>query len=263
MAADPLFSVVVPAYNEWPNLPGCLAALRVAEEYFHKNSSGAIEVIVVDNASTDGTARAAESLGARVVREEIRQIARARNRGAAAARGEILVFCDADSRLHPETFTRIAGAMADPKFLGGGIRIVPDEPGFRAGLWVWDAISWALRISGGTLCCRKDAFERAGGFPEQFYIGEEVAFQFRLKRLARAGGGRTGLVPGLTVRTSMRKVRQFGWRRYSWAVLRCVFCPWLAKRREYCGLWYDVRHDPRSAGEFDRMEIGKDEGIPR
>ena len=58
-----------------------------------------VELIVCDNNSTDRTAEIARNAGARVVFEPVNQIARARNRGAAAATGDWLIFVDADS--HP------------------------------------------------------------------------------------------------------------------------------------------------------------------
>jgi len=55
--------------------------------------------VIVDNASTDGTAQVASALGARVVPEHVRNIAAVRNTGAAAASGRYLFFADADVAL--------------------------------------------------------------------------------------------------------------------------------------------------------------------
>ncbi|MBI2467114.1 MAG: glycosyltransferase family 2 protein [Candidatus Rokubacteria bacterium] len=97
VAASPLASVVIPAYDAEATLPACLAALArqsLAPERF--------EVIVVDDGSTDATAQVAERAGVRVVRLPANAgPAAARNRGAQAARGEVLVFTDADCEPTP------------------------------------------------------------------------------------------------------------------------------------------------------------------
>ena len=93
---SPRFSVVIPAYNEADYLPAALRSLR-AQDF-----PGAVEVIVVDNGSTDGTADLARRLGARVVEEHAPGVCAARQRGTLAARGEIVVSTDADT-VHPRT----------------------------------------------------------------------------------------------------------------------------------------------------------------
>ncbi len=101
--------MVIPAYNEADYLPGALRSLR-AQDF-----PGAVEVIVVDNGSTDGTADLAGRLGARVVEERTPGVCAARQRGTEAARGEIVVSTDADT-VHPSDWlSRLDGRFAaDP-----------------------------------------------------------------------------------------------------------------------------------------------------
>jgi 4,4'-diaponeurosporenoate glycosyltransferase len=93
-SASSSITVIVPARNEAVRLPDLLAALA--------RSSTPAEVIVVDDGSTDGTAGLARRAGARVVASEPGPgwtgKAQACQRGADAARGDILVFLDADTR---------------------------------------------------------------------------------------------------------------------------------------------------------------------
>src|SRR5439155_10074936 len=119
--------------NEARYLPRLLDSIKVARANF---SGGAdeIEVIVANNQSTDATAEVAAAHGARVVTVDRRRIAAARNGGGHAARGEILCFIDADSALHPQTFTAIDHTMSTGRFVGGatGIRLERKSLGLLA-----------------------------------------------------------------------------------------------------------------------------------
>src|SRR4030095_8536127 len=96
-------SVIVPAHDAGSHLPDCLAALRAC-------GPAATEVIVVDDGSTDESAAIAARLGARVVRLTANAgAAAARNRGAAEARGDILLFVDADGAGGPDAGARALG----------------------------------------------------------------------------------------------------------------------------------------------------------
>lgn len=86
-----LVSVVVPARDAEDTIGDCLRSLR-----HQRYPADRFEVIVVDDGSTDATARLAEATADRLIRQEHRGPAAARNAGARAARGEVLVFTDAD-----------------------------------------------------------------------------------------------------------------------------------------------------------------------
>ncbi|MDT9692809.1 glycosyltransferase family 2 protein [Streptomyces sp. P9(2023)] len=90
-------SVVMPAYNEAPNLPSVIAAVPLSEL---AEAGWETEVVVVDNASTDGTGDVARSLGARVVSQPERGYGNAYHAGFAAARGDVIATGDAD-RTYP------------------------------------------------------------------------------------------------------------------------------------------------------------------
>jgi GT2 family glycosyltransferase len=95
-------TVIVPAYNAAASLGRCLTALAAS-------TRAPDEVIVVDDRSTDGTAELARELGARVIAlpEALRGPAAARNHGARQARGELLVFVDADVAVYADALERI------------------------------------------------------------------------------------------------------------------------------------------------------------
>ena len=91
MAAELAYSVVIPAYNAEPTVARVVEALRA-------QAPAPAQIIVVDDASTDGTAAAATAAGATVVANETsRSAGGARNAGWAAAASPVVVFLDADA----------------------------------------------------------------------------------------------------------------------------------------------------------------------
>src|SRR5207253_897067 len=116
-----MISFIVPAYNEETELPSTLGAIRAATS----GLSQPVEIVVVDDASTDATPKIAEQAGARVVSIHRRQIAAARNAGARAARGEYLFFVDADTRINPTHITDAIAALATG-YTGGSARVLMD-----------------------------------------------------------------------------------------------------------------------------------------
>ena len=106
----PLVTVIIGAYN---------AARYVGEaiESVLAQTHDRIELIVVDDGSTDGTGEVAESYGdaVRCIRQENGGMAAARNRGVGEARGDYLAFLDADDRFPPDKLrTQLAAFAADP-----------------------------------------------------------------------------------------------------------------------------------------------------
>src|SRR5687768_12090324 len=91
----PNVSIVIPCYNQARYLPAALASVR-------RQGYQPIECLVVDDGSTDDTAALAASLGARVISRPNGGVSAARNAGLAAARGELVVFLDADDELLPD-----------------------------------------------------------------------------------------------------------------------------------------------------------------
>jgi rSAM/selenodomain-associated transferase 2 len=173
-----MISVVIPVLNEAKALPFTLAALQA--------QGGSFEVIVVDGGSDDGTAAlAAEHPGVRVLQTQCGRACQM-NAGAAAARGEVLLFLHADTRLPP-------GALAALETPGA-----PEAGAFRHRFIPSD---WRLRLlsHGNNLRCRisriyfgdqaifvrRSVFEHVGGFPDVPFL-EDVMFCERLRACARA-----------------------------------------------------------------------------
>jgi glycosyltransferase involved in cell wall biosynthesis len=104
-ALDPLVSVIVPCYNGAAFLEETLRS-ALAQSY------PAVEVVVVDDGSTDGSAEIARRLPVRYIRQENRGLCEARNAGIRESKGDYLVFLDADDRLKPEAIKTGLRALA-------------------------------------------------------------------------------------------------------------------------------------------------------
>ncbi len=113
-SARPTATVVVPAYNAAATLSTCLHALT--QQTYPRS---AYEVIVVDDGSSDDTARAAEQSGAdRVLRCPHRGPAAARNAGIAAAQGRLILLTDADCEPATDWIARMLAPFDDPEVAG-------------------------------------------------------------------------------------------------------------------------------------------------
>ena len=112
-------SIAIPAFNEAKYLPKTISAARCANRVFDAAGWGS-EIVVCDNNSTDDTAGVAKAAGVRVVFEPFNQIAASRNAAGRAARGEWLVFVDADTQVSPELFREMMREIVSGDCIGGG-----------------------------------------------------------------------------------------------------------------------------------------------
>jgi len=188
-------SVVIPVYNGAATLP---AGLRALQRQTHPPD----EVIVVDDGSTDGSADIARGLATphgsavRVISQPNAGPAAARNRGATAARGDILLFTDADCVPAPDWVQCMVAAFADPDVVGAkGVyrtrqrelvaRFVQAEYEDRYDrMRPLKAIDFVDTYSAGY---RRDVFLASGGFDTCFPTAsvEDQEFSFRLAEAGR------------------------------------------------------------------------------
>lgn len=205
------FSVVVPARNEEACLPRLLDTVKVARASY-TGGPEAIEVIVADNVSTDRTAALAFSNGARVVSVEKRVIGAVRNAGAREAAGEVLVFVDADMRMHPGTFIAIDRALATGKVVAGatGVSLERMSPGLAATYAVFMPMVWLTRMDTGPTFCLKSDFMAVGGYDEGLRVAEDVKFLVALARLGRRRGQRLTRLRSVKAVASVRKFDTYG-----------------------------------------------------
>ena len=130
----PWLSIIIPAYREQSNIGALLS--HVAE----LPAPGGMEVLVADG-DPERSTLAAIPFGAAIPLPTEKGRARQMNAGARAARGDILLFLHADTRLPPDAFTLIKTALDDPRACGGAfsLAIQPKEgepgPGLRLIAW--------------------------------------------------------------------------------------------------------------------------------
>lgn len=222
-------SVIIPAYNAAYTLPQTLAALNAAQP-------PPLEVLVVDDGSTDGTARVAESANARVVRlEQNIGAAAAKNRGAEIARGAILFFTDADIVPPRDAIGLIQKAMRDAQT--DGIVGLLDENIPHAN-WasqyknLWMNFTYARFVGAERIglfytsaaVIKREVFLRLGGFDEN-YRGASIAEDTEFGQRAWGQGIHIRLEPKLRVAhlkayTAQNVLREDFKRAYALTLMR-------------------------------------------
>ncbi len=212
----PRISVIVCAHNEEALLPGCLhsllAQLRRPDE-----------VLVINNASTDATGAVAAAVpGIRVVDEPRKGLVVARERGRLEARGDLLVYVDADCRAPLEWLRQVEECFAGTPGLiamSGTYRFYDWDWWGRLLIRVYDLtvapathalVKHVLRIGvvfyGGNFAVRREALEQIGGFDTRIeFHGEDTNVGRRLFQV-----GRVDLRPRCFLYTSARRYNAMG-----------------------------------------------------
>lgn len=179
-------SVIIPALNEAKNLPACLDGLNKQECV-----TAGVEVIVVDNGSTDRTREIGQALGARAVIEARRGRSFARNAGIRAAGGEVLVFLDADCVPRSGWLQGVLSAFKDAavgcaageienEVLGGGLAEFMGRKGYlsQADNFAHPFLPYAAT---GNVAFRKTVLDRIGGFDVKLWTGQDADLCWRMQ----------------------------------------------------------------------------------
>lgn len=201
-------SIIIPAYNEEKYLLEALKSVQ-AQTMDHDH----MEIIVVDNASTDETASVYyeflrdNCVSSLLVEEPLLSPGRAKNRGAAQAQGELLIFLDADSRMEP----CLAEEVYDwykRGYLMGTIRIKVDSSDRIANLF-FDFVHYGkklVRVAANMGYCEKEFFFSVGGFDPELKHAEDLEFFTRAKQALRKTGKPWCVVEGSSISTSTRRM---------------------------------------------------------
>jgi len=202
------FSIVIPAFNEEKNLTACIESAQTQKGNF------ALEVIVVDNNSSDNTSQVAQDLGARVIFEKQQGVGAARRTGVTAALGEYVVNLDADSHLPEDYLLNVLERFQKNSklvCLGGQFYFydgVPWQNFFRP--MVFYILLFFARVvslgkigpTGNNMVFKKSDYEKTRGFNPELRYGEDAAMSRELSRL-----GEVKLDMRLKVYTSARRFK--------------------------------------------------------
>jgi glycosyltransferase involved in cell wall biosynthesis len=220
----PRFSLIIPAYNEEAYLPALLDSVDAARSRY-AGGPGDVEVVVVDNASSDATADLARSGGCRVVREDRRVIAAVRNSGARNARGHVFAFVDADILIHADTFNAIDKSLSTGKVVAGasGVKLQRMSPGIAITYMLIVPLVWLTRMDTGVVFCRREDFEAIGGYNEDRLFAEDVQFLWDLMRLGRKQGRKLTRIRSVKSICSTRKFDRHGDWHYLLLMLRFFY----------------------------------------
>ena len=163
-------SIIVPVLNEAPIIRSCLTQLRLR--------AAEAEIIIADGGSSDGTGELAADLCDEVITTK-RGRAVQMNAGARVAHGAILWFLHADVEVPTDCLEEISRALSDPEVAGGYFRIrLPRDRfvyRFTDGFAHYAGCLLRMRCGDHGIFCRRDIFEKLGGFPE-VPLMEDVEF---------------------------------------------------------------------------------------
>jgi glycosyltransferase involved in cell wall biosynthesis len=175
----PKISVVTTVYNKEQTVSACMNSI-LSQDYED------LELIVVDDGSTDGSARRIESIEdgrIRTLRINHSGHSRAKNRGANNAKGVILYFIDADCVADRECLGRLKMDFdqSDVGCVGGELRALNENHVIPRAIDIWH--NPPPQPPGGNVAYSREAFEKAGGFDETIEYGEDVDLYWRVKAL--------------------------------------------------------------------------------
>lgn len=203
MDLPPFVSVIVPVRNEERLLAECLESL-VNQDY----SKGRLEIIVVDNDSTDLSRKIIHRYPVRYLFQKKRGAAAARNTGARTAEGDWLAFTDSDCIVPPDWISRLVAAShrESADAFGGDYAIASRQHSLIKDYLIYRGFysqkeffapaypfpPWLLT---GNLMVRRETFEKVGGFEETLLPGEDVDFSWRIGY----AGGSLKYLPDLKV----------------------------------------------------------------
>ena len=192
-----LTSVIIPACNEEAYIAATIESFRRQIENPFQT-----DVIVVANGCTDDTANIAHDLGAVVLELEEANVSKARNYGARRARGDLLIFNDADTIVAPDYIEVIAQALKRGEIDYGVARAKADK-------FTPSALTYALMLNFGGVVLREacgnlfvetEYFDMVNGFNEELTKGEDNDLSIRL----RERGAQYGFVSNTYFQPSSR-----------------------------------------------------------
>lgn len=245
-------SVIIPAYNERAGIEQCLRSMA-------DSAQPELEIIVVDDGSTDGTAELVAGLGlpVTVVTQPNSGKAAALNAGIARARHDVLVFADGDTVFERETIPMLVAPLRDPWVgaVAGNVKVAN-----RRGLLgqsqhceyvlgtgldrrMYDVLDCMLTVPGAVGAYRRSALAEAGGVPDNTLAEDTdltVAISLAGWRVKYAPRARAWTEAPATIRQlwSQRHRWAYGTFQVLWKHRRTVVAPHGKRTLAWIGLPY-------------------------
>ena len=185
MTSRPSISVIVPVYNGKRFLEACIESLK-------RQTYGNYEIIIVDDGSTDGSPDLVSPPAQLVSTKGRTGAGAARNLGAKSAKGDFLLFTDADVVAPDDWIAKTVQTIADRNVkCGGGGYAGPVEDTFIQ-WFAFEELAWRRRnfhgevetLVSNNLFCERALFEATGGFPESYCAAssEDMEFSWKISR---------------------------------------------------------------------------------
>ena len=168
MPYNPKISVIIPAYNAEKHIEAAIKSI-------HQQNYDNLEIIVIDDGSTDTTADICKALGVKLIQQENLGISAARNVGLKAATGDLIAFLDADDLWCDNKIKNQLKLLQKPllpSFILGLSIAINNEA-----LPITDA---HFVLSLGTSLVKKEVFEKVGNFDEKLELGEDIDWFLRV-----------------------------------------------------------------------------------
>ncbi|MBI2054162.1 MAG: glycosyltransferase [Candidatus Staskawiczbacteria bacterium] len=209
-----MLSIVIPTFNEEKYLPLLLKSIK--RQGFYD-----FEVIIADAGSEDGTLDVAKSYGCRIVEGGLP--AKGRNEGAKAAKGDLLLFLDADTVLPRDFFKKAVSEFRAKKINFGAFILLP-YPKNKVSYFMFNNFynkqtSFFEKFSphaGGAVMIKKEIFERLNGYDESIKLAEDHDLAKRAKKIAKFR-----FLKSTKVFVSDRRFRRDGWSN---TIAKYIFC---------------------------------------
>lgn len=212
-----MLSIIIPTFNEEKYLPRLLESIR-------DQSYNDYEIIISDNFSKDRTREIARSFGCKIVDGGLP--GKARNNGARASNGDLLLFLDADVFMNNKDFLKLLlYKHKKKKFVMASGFILPDNKYFLDHLLMFlgNIFNFLFQkiyrgVQGPYMFVEKKYYDKVNGFDEEIFLGEDVDFSYRVSKI-----GKLSFLISPSLKISMRRFHQEGRLKLSWKYIKVGF----------------------------------------
>lgn len=180
-----MISIIIPTYNEEKYLPKLLECIK-------KQAYKDYEIIVADANSRDKTRQIAKKYGCRIAKGGMPAVGR--NNGAKKAKGDILLFLDADAQFNEDFLKNAVNEFKERKLDVAGCYVHPlsnnliDKVFFGIfNLWIYATQFFYPNASGSGIFCKKRLHKKVRGFDEKIRLSEDMDYAKRCGKYGRFG----------------------------------------------------------------------------